>query len=590
MADSVKPVNLANLIWQIADQLRGVYKPHQYGGVILPMTILRRLDCLMAPHRDVMRKLVDATDNPDVLARRVRKETGLAFYNTSPYDFAALLADPDGLRDNLLDYTARFSPNIDVFPRFRFENEIATLDEKERLYLVVSKFAAVDLHPDSVPNAAMGDMFEELIRKFAEASNEEAGEHYTPRDAIRLMVDLLFAEDGEALTKPGVIRTVYDPTAGTGGMLSIAEDHLLARNPTAVMRLYGQEINDQSYAICKSDMIAKGQDASNVQLGDTLSNDRFAGKTFDYCLSNPPYGVDWKAAEKAVKDERQATGKTGRFGAGLPKISDGQMLFLSHLASKMRPSVDGGGRAGIVLNGSPLFNGAAGSGESEIRRWLLESDLVDAIVALPTNMFYNTGIATYIWLLDNTKSSERVGKVQLIDAAAFFSKLRKNLGAKSRTIDEDDRDRIVRIYSAFDEQAPEDDEYSKVLPTRAFGYYTITVERPARDANGELVLAQKGKNKGQPQPDTRLRDTENVAFDLDPGAPAEATIKAYFEAEIQPHVPDAWVDHSKTKVGYAIPFARHFYKYEPPRALADIDADLNALAGEIIDLLMEIER
>lgn len=590
MVESVKPVNLANLIWQIADQLRGVYKPHQYGGVILPMTILRRLDCLMAPHRDVMRRLVDATDNADALARRVRRETGLAFFNTSPYDFAALLADPDGLRDNLLDYTARFSANIDVFPRFRFENEIATLDEKERLYLVVSKFAAVDLHPDNVPNAAMGDMFEELIRKFAEASNEEAGEHYTPRDAIRLMVDLLFAEDGEALTKPGVIRTVYDPTAGTGGMLSIAEDQLLARNPTAVMRLYGQEINDQSYAICKSDMIAKGQDATNVQLGDTLSNDRFAGKTFDYCLSNPPYGVDWKAAEKAVKEERQATGKTGRFGAGIPKISDGQMLFLSHLASKMRPSVDGGGRAGIVLNGSPLFSGGAGSGESEIRRWLFESDLVDAIVALPTNMFYNTGIATYVWLLDNTKQPERVGKVQLIDATSFFTKLRKNLGAKSREIREADRDRIVRIYSAFDEQEPDDDEYSKVFPSRAFGYYTITVERPLRDESGQPVLAQKGKNKGQPQSDSKLRDTENVPFDLDPTVPFEATIKTYFEKEIQPYIADAWIDHTKTKAGYEIPFARHFYRYVPPRPLADIDADLNSVAGEIIELLMEIER
>ena len=590
MVDSLKPVNLANLIWQIADQLRGVYKPHQYGGVILPMTILRRLDCLMSPHRDVMRKLVDATANPDALARLVRKETGLAFFNTSRYDFAALLADPDGLRDNLLDYTARFSTNIDVFPRFRFENEIATLDEKERLYLVVSKFAAVDLHPDNVPNAAMGDMFEELIRKFAEASNEEAGEHYTPRDAIRLMVDLLFAEDGEALTKPGVIRTVYDPTAGTGGMLSIAEDQLLARNPTAVMRLYGQEINDQSYAICKSDMIAKGQDASNVQLGDTLSNDRFAGKTFDYCLSNPPYGVDWKAAEKAVKDERQATGKTGRFGAGLPKISDGQMLFLSHLASKMRPSVDGGGRAGIVLNGSPLFSGGAGSGESEIRRWLFESDLVDAIVALPTSMFYNTGIATYVWLLDNTKQSERVGKVQLIDATSFFTKLRKNLGAKSREIREADRDRIVRIYSAFDEQDDGDAEYSKVFSTRAFGYYSITVERPFRDEHDEPVIAQKGKNKGQPQPDSKLRDTESIPFDLDPTVPSEATIETYFETEIQPYVADAWIDHTKTKVGYEIPFARHFYKYVPPRPLAEIDADLDKVAGEIIDLLMEIER
>lgn len=590
MADPVKPVNLANLVWQIADQLRGVYRPHQYGGVILPMTILRRLDCLMAPHREVMRKLVDSNDNPDLLARAVRKQTGLAFHNTSAYDFPRLLADPDGLRDNLLDYTARFSANIDVFPRFRFENEIATLAEKERLYLVVSKFGAVDLHPETVPNAAMGDMFEELIRKFAEASNEEAGEHYTPRDAIRLMVDLLFAEDGEALTKPGVIRTVYDPTAGTGGMLSIAEDQLLIRNPTAVMRLYGQEINDQSYAICKSDMIAKGQDASNVQLGDTLSNDRFAGKTFDYCLSNPPYGVDWKAAEAAVRSERQATGKAGRFGAGLPKISDGQMLFLSHLASKMRPSMDGGGRAGIVLNGSPLFNGAAGSGESEIRRWLLETDLVDAIVALPANMFYNTGIATYIWLLDNTKQPERVGKVQLIDATSFFTKLRKNLGAKSREIREVNRDRIVRIYSAFDEQESDDAEYSKVMSTRAFGYYTITVERPLRDEHGQPVLAQKGKNKGRAQPDPKLRDTESVPFDLDPTVPAEATIKSYFSREIEPYVADAWIDHAKTKVGYEIPFARQFYKYVAPRPLEEIDADLNKLAGEIIELLMEIER
>ncbi|HRE01930.1 MAG TPA: class I SAM-dependent DNA methyltransferase, partial [Ilumatobacteraceae bacterium] len=386
---AARPANLANFIWQIADQLRGVYKPHQYGNVILPMTILRRLDAVMAPHRATMRTLAAATDNADVLARQVKKQTGLGFSCTSPYDFALLLSDPAGLGDNLLDYINRFSPNVDVFTRFKFDNEVATLAEKDRLYLVVKQFADVDLHPDTVPNAQMGDLFEELIRKFAEASNEEAGEHYTPRDAIRLMVDLLFAEDNEALTRPGVIRSVYDPTAGTGGMLSLAEEHLLQQNPSAVMVLYGQEINDQSYAICKSDMIVKGQDATNIQMGDTLANDRFAGKTFDYCLSNPPYGVDWKASEQAIKAERAATGANGRFGAGLPKISDGQMLFLSHLAHKMRPERDGGGRAAIVLNGSPLFNGAAESGESEIRRWLLESDLVDAIVALPTSMFYN---------------------------------------------------------------------------------------------------------------------------------------------------------------------------------------------------------
>ncbi|MBI4932915.1 MAG: SAM-dependent DNA methyltransferase [Actinobacteria bacterium] len=581
----VRPVNLANFIWQIADQLRGVYKPHQYGSVILPMTILRRLDAVMAEHRPVMRKLAEKTDNPDLLARQIRKQTDLRFYCASEYDFDRLLADPDGLADNLIDYISRFSSNVDVFSRFKFENEIATLAEKDRLYLVVKQFADVDLHPDTVPNAAMGDLFEELIRKFAEASNEEAGEHYTPRDAIRLMVDLLFAEDSEALTKPDVIRSVYDPTAGTGGMLSLAEEHLLRQNPTATMVLYGQEINDQSYAICKSDMIVKGQDASNIQMGDTLANDKFAGKTFDYCLSNPPYGVDWKASEAAVKKERAATGKAGRFGAGLPKISDGQMLFLSHLASKMRPERDGGGRAAIVLNGSPLFNGAAESGESEIRRWLLESDLVDTIVALPTNMFYNTGIATYIWLLDNTKPVERRGKVQLIDATTFYTKLSKNLGNKNRKIDDSSRARILRMYSDFDEQATENLEFSKVFDSRAFGYYTITVERPL---HGDGVSTADRKVK--PKPDPRLRDTENVPFDLDAAVPVEATIKAYFEREVLPHVPDAWIDYRKTRVGYEIPLTRYFYKYVPPRPLSEIDADLNQLAGEIIALLREVEK
>ena len=428
--------SLGNFVWSIADQLRGVYKPHQYGGVILPFTILRRLDCILAETRDEVRTLAEKYDN-GALDVQVKRKTGLGFYNTSEYDFARLLEDPEGLRANLLDYINGFSANIDVFERFKFENEIATLDEKGRLYLVVSKFAEVDLHPDTVPNAEMGDLFEELIRKFAEASNEEAGEHYTPRDAIRLMVDLLFAEDNEALLEPGTVRSIYDPTAGTGGMLSVAEERLLERNPDARLRLYGQEINDQSYAICKSDMIAKGQDASNIRLGDTLADDLFWDKTFDFCMSNPPYGVDWKASEATVKAERLKTGPSGRFGPGLPSVSDGQMLFLTHLAHKMRPEHEGGGRAGIVLNGSPLFNGAAESGPSEIRRWLLENDLVEAIVALPTNMFFNTGIATYIWILDNTKRPERRGKVQLIDGTSFWTKMRKNLGNKSREIDAD---------------------------------------------------------------------------------------------------------------------------------------------------------
>lgn len=576
--------NLGNFVWSIADQLRGVYKPHQYGNVILPMTILRRLDCILEATREDVRALAQKYDNPGALMVQVKRKTGLGFYNTSEFDFQSLLAEPDGLRPNLIDYLTKFSPNIDVFERFKFDNELATLDEKNRLFLIVSKFAEVDLHPDVVPNADMGDLFEELIRKFAEASNEEAGEHYTPRDAIRLMVDLLFAENSVALLEPGTVRSIYDPTAGTGGMLSVAEERLLERNPDARLALYGQEINDQSYAICKSDMIAKGQDASNIRLGDTLAEDLFAGRTFDFCMSNPPYGVDWKAAEKQVKEERQRDGAYGRFGPGLPPVSDGQMLFLMHLTSKMRPEHEGGGRAGIVLNGSPLFNGGAGSGPSEIRRWLLEEDLVDAIVALPTNMFFNTGIATYVWILDNTKRPERKGKVQLIDATDFWAKIRKNLGSKNREIDADARKRILAIYDAF-----EDSEHSKIFGSNAFGYWTITVERPLLDDDGKPVTDRKGK----PKPDAKKRDTENVPFTYggnELGAEGMAgTVKAYFEAEVLPHVSEAWVDNTKTKVGYEIPFTRHFYKYVPPRPLAEIDADLEAQVAKILGLLREVE-
>lgn len=565
--------SLGTFVWSIADQLRGVYKPHQYGDVILPFTILRRLDCLLAPTRDTVRELAKKSEG-GALDVKVRQETGFRFYNTSQFDFAKLLADPEGLRANLIDYISRFSSNIDVFERFKFENEIATLDEKGRLYLVVSKFAEVDLHPETVPNAEMGDLFEELIRKFAEASNEEAGEHYTPRDAIRLMVDLLFAEENAALLEPGVVRSIYDPTAGTGGMLSVAEERLLERNPQARLALYGQEINDQSYAICKSDMLAKGQDASNIQLGDTLIEDKFAGRTFDFCMSNPPYGVDWKASQESVKAEAAAM-PNGRFGHGLPPVSDGQMLFLTHLANKMRPANEGGGRAGIVLNGSPLFNGAAESGPSEIRRWLLESDLVDAIIALPTNMFFNTGIATYIWLLDNSKAPERRGKIQLIDATSFWTKLRKNLGAKSREVDLEDRERVLQLYDAFTVN-----EHSRIFEAKDFGYWTITVEQPLRDQLGDVVR----DSKGRPKADSSLRDTENVPFTYVGG------IEAYFETEVLPHVPDAWIDPKKTKVGYEIPFTRHFFRYVPPRPLSEIDADLESQVTTILRLLREVEH
>lgn len=651
---------LGNFVWSIADQLRGVYRPHQYGGVILPFTILRRLDCMLEPTRDEVRVL-EKKYQGGALDAKVKRELGLNFHNTSQYDFERLLEDPEGLRANLIDYISSFSDNIDVFERFGFESEINKLDEKNRLYLIVEKFAKIDLHPDTVPNAAMGDLYEHLIYKFAEASNEEAGEHYTPRDAIRLMADLLFAEENESLLEEGIIRTIYDPTVGTGGMLSVAEEHLLERNPKASLKLYGQEINDQSYAICKSDMIGKGQAVENIKLGDTLAHDKFHSKTFDFCMSNPPYGVDWKASEADVKEEHKKGGPNGRFAPGLPPVSDGQMLFLTHLAHKMRPVHEGGGRAGIVLNGSPLFNGGAESGPSQIRRWLLENDLVDAIVALPTDIFFNTGISTYIWILDNTKQPERRGKVQLIDASGMWIKMRRGMGSKRKEIDKAAREEIVEIYDSFAEA-----ENSKILRNSDFGYWTITVERPLRlnfsasratdlDAGSLAKVFGKGTDsapfldalarmgdqvylsqekftdavlqqlvkaglkltkaqyrhlaravgerdesaeiltdaKGNPEPDTSKRDTENVPFtyggnDLgDTGR--EETVKAYFESEVAPHVPDAWVDTKKTKVGYEIPFTRIFYTYTPPRPLEEIDQDLEKQIAKIMDLLREVE-
>ncbi|MEU6990593.1 class I SAM-dependent DNA methyltransferase [Streptomyces sp. NPDC046465] len=651
---------LGNFVWSIADQLRGVYRPHQYGGIILPFTILRRLDCLLEPTRDDVRALSERFDG-GALDVQVKRKTGLTFYNTSQYDFARLLEDPEGLRANLIDYISHFSGNIDVFERFGFEAEINRLEEKNRLYLIVARFAEVDLHPDTVPNAAMGDLYEHLIYKFAEASNEEAGEHYTPRDAIRLMVDLLFAEENEALLEPGTIRTIYDPTAGTGGMLSVAEERLLERNKHARLRLYGQEINDLSYAICKSDMIGKGQDVGNIRLGDTLADDKFFDKTFDFCMSNPPYGVDWKASEAEVKEERTKDGPNGRFGPGLPPVSDGQMLFLTHLAHKMRPAHEGGGRAGIVLNGSPLFNGSAESGPSEIRRWLLENDMVDAIIALPTDMFFNTGISTFVWILDNNKQAERRGKVQLIDASDMWVKMRKGMGSKRKEIDTVARERIVKLYDAFTET-----DSTKILKNTDFGYWTITVECPLRlnfsasraaaldekalakafgkgadPAPFRTVLADMGKQiylsqdkfieaireefvsaglkltpaqyrhlattlgepdesaeivtdlKGNPEPDTSKRVTENVPFTYGGNTLSDLgrneTINAYFEVDVAPHVPDAWIDMKKTKVGYEIPFTRIFYTYTPPRPLAEIDGDLEAQISKIMGLLREVE-
>ncbi len=577
---------LGSFIWSIADQLRGPYRPNQYGNVILPFTILRRLDCILGPDRETVRELVPRHRNPVRLRHEVEQATGRKFYNTSNYSFANLLAEADGLADNLVDYVERFSPDVDVFEYFDFNKEILALDKAGLLRAVVTSFKAVDLHPDRVSNADMGDAFEYIIRKFNEAANETSGDHYTPRDAIRLLVDLMFAEKDAELTRKDIIRTLYDPTAGTGGMLTLAEEHLLAQNPNATLRLFGQEYNPQSYAICKSDLLAKGHDATRIAFGNTLTEPAFNDRQFDFCMSNPPYGVDWKQYAKAVKDERDAAGPHGRFAPGLPSTSDGQMLFLLHLAHKLRAPEDGGGRAGIVMNGSPLFNGAAESGPSNIRRWLLEHDLVDAIVALPTNMFFNTGIATYIWILDNAKHPERRGLVQLIDGTPFWTKMRKNLGSKGREISDTDRAKVVRLYADFTDADP---DHSKVLRTDEFGYWTITVERPLLGEDGKPVIDRKGK----PKPDTKKRDTDNVPFtyggSTDGAAGRDEVVQAYFDAEVKPHVPDAWIDWTKTKTGYEIPFTRHFYKYTPPRPLAEIDADLEKQVAKILDLLREVE-
>lgn len=571
--------NLSSFIWSVADLLRGDYKQSEYGKVILPFTVLRRLDCVLEPTKDAVltekatREKAGLNPEPFLL-----KKSGQFFYNTSPLDLKKLMGDQDHIGENLRAYMQAFSPEVrDIFESFEFHTQIDKLAKSGLLYMVTEKFATIDLHPDVVSNAEMGAVFEELIRKFAELSNETTGEHFTPREVIRLMVNLLFIEDDQALTKPGVVRSLYDPTAGTGGMLSVAEEHLASLNPEARLVMYGQELNPESYAICKADMLIKGQDIGNIILGNTLSADGLQGKNFDYSLSNPPFGVEWKKIEKEIRKEAEQQGFNGRFGPGLPRVSDGSLLFLLHLIAKMRPTVDGGSRFGIVLNGSPLFTGGAGGGESEIRRYVLENDLVEAIIALPTDMFYNTGISTYVWIVSNRKPKARKGKLQLIDASSFWQKMRKSLGSKRKELSPAHIDDITRLFGNFEELTRDGVPISRIFKNEDFGYHTITVERPERDTDGKVVLGTKGKGKGKPMPDSSLRDTENV--------PLSDDIASYFKREVLPHAADAWIDADKTKVGYEIPFNRHFYVFEPPRPLAAIDADLKQSTDRILAMI-----
>ncbi|MEX8504746.1 N-6 DNA methylase [Leptothrix ochracea] len=574
--------SLSAFIWSVADLLRGDYKQSDYGKIILPFTVLRRLDCVLAPTKEAVlaewasKTAVDINPEPFVL-----RKAGHTFYNQNPLDLGKLLGDPDHIAQNLDRYVQGFSAEVrDIFERFEFQSHVERLAKAGLLYPVTEKFAQIDLHPDRVSNMQMGLVFEELIRKFAEISNETAGEHFTPREVIRLMVNLIFIEDDAILSKPGVVRTLYDPTAGTGGMLSVAGEYLLEHNPQARLTVFGQELNPESYAICKADMLIKGQKVANIAFGNTLSDDGHAHQHFDYMLSNPPFGVEWKKVEKDVRREHEQQGFDGRFGPGLPRVSDGSMLFLLHLIAKMRPADQGGCRFGIVLNGSPLFTGGAGSGESEIRRFVIENDLLEAIVGLPTDMFYNTGISTYVWILSNRKPEARRGKVQLIDASGWWQKMRKSLGSKRKELGEAHIERITQLFGDF--VAAEDDDgkpVSRIFDNEAFGYHSITVERPLRhgDEHGQPVLGTKGKQKGKPQPDPALRDTENV--------PLSESVADYVTREVLPHAPDAWIDPEKTKVGYEIPFNRHFYVFKPPRPLEQIDAELKASTDRILEMI-----
>jgi type I restriction enzyme M protein len=563
----------ANFIWAVADTLRGDYKQADYGKIILPLAVLRRMDCVLKDKKEKVLKTYESLSSKNLQDAEIvlNKVAGHKFHNHSKYDFDKLISDSSNIAANLRNYINGFSENAqEILENFDFDKEITKLDKANLLYQIIKQFQEIDLNPSKVSNLEMGYIFEELIRRFAEASNETAGEHFTPREVIRLMVNLLFINDDAVLTKEGIIKSVYDPACGTGGMLSVSQEYLKELNPDARLELFGQEINPESYAICKADMLIKGQNADNIKFGDTLRDDKLKTSRFDYMLSNPPFGVNWRKAEKEVKDEYEDLGFAGRFGAGLPSISDGSMLFLQHMISKMKQ--DGkGSRIGIIFNGSPLFTGDAGSGPSNIRKWIIENDMLEAIVALPEQLFYNTGIATYIWIVTNRKETKREGKVQLINAVDMYEKMSSSLGNKRNEISEKHIDEIVKIYGDFKES-----KKCKIFDNDDFGYRKITVERPLKDEKGNIVT----DSKGNPKPDTKLRDTENV--------PLKEDIYEYFEREVKPHVPDAWIDEDRTKIGYEINMNRYFYEYKPLRSLEEITKDILELEKESKGLLEEI--
>jgi len=565
----MKHSEISSLIWNVADDvLRGLFKPHEYGDIVLPFVVLRRLDCVLLEHKDTVIKLFDKfkskVDDPTPI---ILNEINTTFYNHSKFDLQRLKEDPTNIAINFQNYLNGFSENVrEIVDNFQLEKPIEKLENANRLFQFIEKFSDVDLHPNNVSNHMMGSVFEELLRKFSEMSNETSGEHYTPRDVVGLLVAMVFSQDKKELQGTGKVRSIFDPCCGTGGMLTIGKDWVHENiNDKMKFRLLGQELNPQTYSICKSDMMITGEDPENIRLGSSLSEDRFQGERFDYMLSNPPYGVSWSSEKEFVKNE--AENPDGRFTAGTPRSSDGQLLFLQHMISKME---DKGSRIGIVMNGSPMFTGDAGSGESDIRKWIIENDWLECIVALPDQMFFNTGISTYLWILNNKKSDERKGKVQLIDGSYFFTQMKKSLGNKRKEIADDKREEILKTYLGF-----EANEYCHIYPNEYFGYTKVTVEQPLIE-DGEVVTDKKGNVK----PDSKKRDYERI--------PLSGDIESYFDKEVKPHLADAWMELSKNKVGYEINFTKYFYKYKPLRSLDDITADLLKLDQETEVLMKEL--
>ena len=566
---SVNHSEISSFIWNVCDDvLRGLFKPHEYGDIILPFTVLRRLDCVLEEHKDTVidlyKEYQHKVEDPTPI---ILNQIHTTFFNHSKYDLNRLRQDPSNVQMNLQNYLGGYSENVvEIIENFQLEKPIEKLNKNNRLFQFIDKFSEIDLHPNRVTNHQMGQVFEELLRKFSEMSNETSGEHYTPRDIVRLLVSLVFSQDEQELQGEGKVRSIFDPCCGTGGMLTIGKEWVLENiNDNVRFRLLGQELNPQTFSICKSDMMITGEDPNNIRLGSSLSEDQFQGEKFDYMTTNVPFGVSWKSEQDYIINESENS--QGRFSVGTPRVSDGSLLFLQHLISKME---DKGSRIGIVFNGSPLFTGDSGSGESEIRKWIIENDWLECIVSLPDRLFFNTGISTYIWIVNNKKSDVRKGKIQLIDGSSFFKSIKKNLGEKSKEIPDEGREIILQHYLKFEEN-----EFCKIYPNKFFGYTKVTIEQPIIE-NGNVVTDKQGN----PKPDKKKRDYERI--------PLSDNIDEYYDREVKPHLPDSWMDISNNKVGFEINFTKYFYQYKPLRSLNDISQDLLRLDKETEGLMKEI--